>query len=72
MASKASKKLSVTLKRLRQERGWTQQEAASQCRIKYKYYQEHESSKPRDVRLSTLEKLATGFDIPLADLFDER
>ena len=53
---------------LRQERGWTQEEAAKKCGIKYKYYQEHEGSTPRDMRLSTMEKLADGFGVSLSEL----
>ncbi len=69
MALTSAQKLAKRIKELRIERGWTQEEAAKRCGIKYKYYQEHESSKPRDMRLSTMEKLAEGFDISIADLF---
>ena len=70
MATTAAKKLASRLKQLRKEHGLTQQAAATRCRIKYKYYQEHESGKPRDVRLSTLERMAKGFDVTLSKLFD--
>ena len=70
MASEAAKLLAKRIKELRKERGWTQEEAAKKCRIKYKYYQEHESGSPRDMRLSTMEKLAKGFGVSLSELFD--
>lgn len=70
MSSQAAQKLAKRLKELRRERSWTQEEAAKHCGIKYKYYQEHESSTPRDVRLSTLEKIGKGFGISLRQLFD--
>ncbi len=38
--------------------------------MEYKYYQRYESSKPRDMRLSTLEKIARGFDMKPSDLID--
>lgn len=69
MSLTAAQKLAKRIKELRVERGWTQEEAAKHCGIKYKYYQEHESSNPRDIRLSTMEKLAKGFEIGIAELF---
>lgn len=70
MASTAAQKLAKKIRELRKKDGLTQQEAAVRCRIKYKYYQEHESGSPRDVRLSTLEKMAKGFDVSLSELLD--
>lgn len=70
MISTVAKKLARRLRELRKEHGLTQQEAAVRCKIKYKYYQEHEGNKPRDVRLSTLEKIAKGFGVELSELFD--
>jgi len=70
MSSPTAKKLANRLKFLRKERGLTQEEAAKKCGIKYKYYQEHEGNRPRDIRLSTMEKLARGFGVSLADLFE--
>jgi transcriptional regulator with XRE-family HTH domain len=60
--------LGKRIKELRIERGLTQEEAAKKCGIKYKYYQEHEGNKPRDMRLSTMEKIAKGLDVPLKKL----
>jgi len=68
MTSDIVKKLAVRLKELREERGWTQEEAAQKCRLEYKYYQRYESRKPRDMRLSTLEKIAKGFGIKPSEL----
>jgi transcriptional regulator with XRE-family HTH domain len=67
----AAKNLAKRIQELRIERGLTQEEAAKKCRIKYKYYQEHESQlHPRDMRLSTMEKIATGFNVTLSELFE--
>ncbi|MFA6522824.1 MAG: helix-turn-helix transcriptional regulator [Candidatus Peribacteraceae bacterium] len=70
MSLTAAQKLAKRIKELRLERGWTQEEAAKRCRIKYKYYQEHEGSKPRDMRLSTMEKIAKGLNLSLSELLD--
>jgi len=63
-----AQRLAKHIKELRIERGLTQEEAAKKCGIKYKYYQEHEGSNPRDMRLSTIEKISKGLDVPLAKL----
>lgn len=69
MALTTAQKLAKRIKELRNERGWTQEEAAKRCKIKYKYYQEHEGNNPRDMRLSTMEKIATGLDVDIFSLF---
>jgi transcriptional regulator with XRE-family HTH domain len=70
MASIAAKKLAKRIQELRKTRGLTQEEAAKKCGIKYKYYQEHEGKSPRDFRLSTMEKIARGLGVSLAELFN--
>ena len=69
MSTQAAKQLAKRIKELRIERGLTQEEAAKRCDIKYKYYQEHEGSKPRDMRLSTMEKIAKGLGVTVQELF---
>lgn len=69
MASTTAKKLAKRIRELREERGWTQEKAARLCRIKYKYYQEYEGKEPRDMRLSTMEKIAKGMEVELSELF---
>ena len=64
MSSPTAKKLAKRIKALREERGLTQEEAARKCHMEYKYYQRYESGNPRDMRLSTLERLAKGLGIP--------
>ena len=68
MTSDIAKKLAKHLKELRAEHGLTQEEAARKCKLEYKYYQRYESTKPRDMRLSTLEKIAKGFGVEPSDL----
>lgn len=65
MNTTTTKKLAKRLKSLRMERGLTQEEAARMCGMEYKYYQRYETFQPRDMRMSTMEKIAKGFDIPL-------
>jgi transcriptional regulator with XRE-family HTH domain len=69
MASATAKKMAKRIRELRLERGWTQEEAAKRCNIKYKYYQEYEGGKPRDMRLSTMERFVRGFEIEFCTLF---
>jgi transcriptional regulator with XRE-family HTH domain len=53
-----------TLKRA----GLTQEEFAERAGFSYKYYQQIEAGKKRDLRLSTLEKLAKAHRIELSEL----
>jgi len=70
VSSATAKKLAKRTKELRLERGLTQEEAAKKCGLKYKYYQEYEGKNPRDMRLSTMEKIAKGFGITLSELIN--
>lgn len=57
------------LKELRTVRGWTQEQAAEACGIAYKYFQHVESGRRPNLRLETLEKLASGYGVELWQLF---
>ena len=65
MTSQTRKKLAQRIKQLRVRGGFTQEQFAEKIGVKYKYYQEYEGQNPRDIRLSTLEKIATGLKIPV-------
>lgn len=69
MSSATVRKLAKRIKELRLERGLTQEEVAKRAGIKYKYYQEYEGKNPRDMRLSTMEKIAKGLNVSLVNLF---
>ncbi len=69
MATPTRKLSANRIKGLRIKTGLTQEKFAEKIGIKYKYYQEYESKKPRDIRLSTLEKIAKGLHISLSKLF---
>jgi transcriptional regulator with XRE-family HTH domain len=60
--------LSKKLHSLRQKSGYTQQQLAELANIEYKHIQRLESKRPCDVKLTTLEKLAKAFKIPLYKL----
>jgi transcriptional regulator with XRE-family HTH domain len=59
------------LKRLRQRARLTQEEFAEHAGMSYKYYQQIESGRKPDLRLSTLEKLARAHGIKLSSLLRE-
>ncbi|HCX30022.1 MAG TPA: XRE family transcriptional regulator [Blastocatellia bacterium] len=56
------------LKRLRTKAGLTQKQFAERAGISYKYYQQIESGRKADLRLSTLERLANAHRITLSSL----
>jgi transcriptional regulator with XRE-family HTH domain len=63
--SKARLQLATQLRRLRKKYKLTQEQAAEKSGLDYRDYQRLESRKSLDSRLSTLEKIAKGFGIPL-------
>jgi len=63
-------KFSKRLRQLRRKSGYSQQKVAELADIEYKHIQRLESNKPCDVKLSTLDKLAKAFDIPISKLLN--
>jgi transcriptional regulator with XRE-family HTH domain len=61
---------SMRLRQLRKKYGYTQQKLAELSNVEYKHIQRLESKKPCDVKLSTLEKIAKAFGIPLSKLLN--
>jgi len=64
-----TKTVAKNLKRLREQRGLTQEEAADLCKMEYKQYQRYEGNTLQDMRLSTVEKIAKGLDVEPAAFF---
>jgi transcriptional regulator with XRE-family HTH domain len=67
----ASETLAILLKRLRELRrrhGLSQEAFAERARISYKYYQAVEAGRKRNLRLSTLEKLAAAYELEVWQL----
>ena len=57
-----------TLKSLRRARGLTQESLAQRAGVDYKYLQKLEGNNPSSPTLATMEKLASGLDVPLLEL----
>ena len=68
MESPNVQRLLVRLKQLRLQLGLTQEEFAESSGISYKYYQAVEAGRKRDLRLSTLERLAKAHGIQVWQL----
>ena len=58
------------MKELREARGLSQEAFAEKAGLGYKYYQHVEAGRRRDIRLSTLEKLAKACGLELRELVD--
>ena len=69
VSTSASTKLLTRIKALRKLHGLTQEAFAEKSGISYKYYQAIEAGRKRDLRLSTLERLAKAYGIALWQLF---
>lgn len=58
------------LRKLRKKHGLTQQKLAELAELDYKHIQRLESSRPADVKLETLHKLAQAFQISCSELLN--
>ena len=65
-----AKRLLARVKQLREALGLSQEAFAEKAGLGYKYYQHVEAGRKRDLRLSTLEKLAKACGLELSDLLD--
>lgn len=70
MANDTATRLLARVKGLREARGLSQEAFAEKSDLGYKYYQHVESGRRRDIRLSTLEKLAKACGLKLWELLD--
>jgi transcriptional regulator with XRE-family HTH domain len=71
MASSSYRALLERLRQLRRDAGLTQERFAEKAGLSAKYYQLLESGQQRDVRFSTLEKIAAAHEMPMAGLFSD-
>jgi transcriptional regulator with XRE-family HTH domain len=62
------KRLLARLKQLRKAHGLSQEQFSEMAGISYKYYQQVEAGRKRELRLSTLERLAKAYGIQLWEL----
>ena len=63
MESESIQRLLGRLKALRVARGLTQERFAELSGISYKYYQAVEAGRKRDIRISTIDRLAKALDL---------
>lgn len=68
MAQTTLSRLLVRLRQLREVHGLSQEAFAEVSGISYKYYQAVEAGRKRELRLSTLERLARAYNIELHQL----
>ena len=68
MADTTLKRLLNRLKQLRKVHGLTQEQFAELTGISYKYYQAVEAGRKPDLRLSTLQRLASAYGIEVWQL----
>ncbi len=67
-ASTSLKLLAQRLRELRQRHNLTQEEAAGVCAISYKFYQQIEANRKKQIWLETVERLAAGFGLAAWEL----
>ena len=70
MANDTANRLLARVKALREALGLSQEAFAERAGLTYKYYQHVEAGRKRDIRLSTLEKLAKARGLELNELLD--
>ena len=63
-------RLLARIRQLRETKGLTQEAFAEKAGLTYKYYQHVEAGRRRDIRLSTLEKLAKALNLELWELLN--
>jgi len=64
-------KFSENLKKLRIQKGLTQLEVCTPLNISRSVYSEYESNNPRDLRFTTVIKLANFFQVSIDDLIKD-
>lgn len=70
MGRSINQKLAKRIKEVRARQGITQEELAELIKTSYKYVQRIEGKNPPDIRLTTVEKIATALRTTPADLLN--
>lgn len=70
MANETAKRLLARVREIRETRGLSQEAFAEKAGLTYKYYQHVEAGRRRDIRLSTLERLAKACGVELWELLN--
>ncbi len=68
MAGATRRLVGRRLKRLRERRGFTQQELAEKAEMDYKHLQSLEGTSPPNITIDSLERLAKALNVPVSDL----
>jgi transcriptional regulator with XRE-family HTH domain len=70
VANETAKRLLDRVRDIRETKGLSQEAFAEKAGLTYKYYQHVEAGRRRDIRLSTLEKLAKACGIEIWELLN--
>ena len=70
MANETVKRLLARVRELREALGLSQEAFAEKAGLTYKYYQHVEAGRKRDLRISTVEKLAKACGLEVSELLD--
>jgi transcriptional regulator with XRE-family HTH domain len=70
VANDVAQRLMARVKQIREAREMSQEAFAERAGLDYKYYQHIEAGRKRDLRISTLEKLANGCGLKLWELLN--
>jgi transcriptional regulator with XRE-family HTH domain len=70
VANETAKQLLARVKEIREARGLSQEAFAEKAGLGYKYYQHVEAGRRRDIRFSTLVKLARACDLQVWELLN--
>jgi transcriptional regulator with XRE-family HTH domain len=63
LKSPSLKRLLAHIRKLRERQGYTQERFAEKAGFSYKYYQALEAGRKRNLRLSTVDRLASAYGI---------
>lgn len=64
-------KVGVAIKKLRKERGLTQEQLAEMIKTSYKYMQRIEGKSPPDLRISSIQKIAKALRVKISQLIEQ-
>jgi len=70
VANQTVKRLLTRVREFREARGLSQEAFAEKAGLTYKYYQHVEAGRKRDLRISTIEKLAKACGVELSELLN--
>lgn len=70
MKSLINQKVGLAIKKLRKERGLTQEQLAEMIKTSYKYMQRIEGKSPPDLRISSIQKIAKALSVKISQLVE--